>query len=572
MPRPREPRFSMSLSPSDCILLRRHFANSVTVVRTRNPQTLFSPVRLGVIDAPNRILMAPLTRMRAGPDRVPSDLMVEYYRQRATAGLIVTEATAISRQGTGCPNTPGIYTDAHVAGWQRVTEAVHHASGRIYLQLWHMGRISHPSYQADGGLPVAPSAVAPRTGTILTDTGLQPYVVPRALETPEIAGVVEQYTAAAQRAKLAGFDGVEIHNANGYLLDQFLREGTNQRTDAYGGTVENRARLTLEVAEAVISVWDAGHVGIRFSPGGVFNDMHDSDPLATFRYVLEQLNHFRLAYAHLIVSTEDDKRHGAARVPLTALRMSFDGPLIVANGFNRETATRAVAQGRADAVAFGRLFLANPDLPERLRVSAPLNEPNESTFYRGGATSRMNRRSTAEARKVTPTIRQLGRPRDRKRRARQRSGGPLFLGIDTHALSIPAYATALEVLAANGVEVVIAEADEYTPTPVISHATLTHNRGRAIDLADGIVVTPSHNPPQNGGLEYNPTPGGIPSPVPSIHPRRTVATIFGPTSPISPTWWRCRLSETRSSSSASILLEAPVSTTGGASPSTTAWI
>jgi N-ethylmaleimide reductase len=309
--------------------------------------------------------------------------MAEYYAQRAAAGLIVTEATAVSQQGTGCPNTPGIYTDEQVAGWQRVTQAVHHAGGRIFLQLWHMGRISHPSFQPGGGLPVAPSAIAPQSGQVLTETGMQPYVTPRALETTEMAGVVSQYSAGAQRAKIAGFDGVEIHNANGYLLDQFLRDGTNHRTDVYGGPAGNRARLTLEVAEAATKVWGGGRVGIRFSPGGVFNDMRDANPLATFRYVLHELNRFHLAYAHLIVSTEDDMRHGAVLVPLAALRQEFHGPLIVANGFNRETATRAVAEDVADAVAFGRLFLANPDLPQRFRLIAPLNAPDESTFYGG---------------------------------------------------------------------------------------------------------------------------------------------------------------------------------------------
>jgi N-ethylmaleimide reductase len=349
-----------------------------------NTPSLFTPVRLGAVEAPNRLVMAPLTRMRAALGRVPTSLMAEYYSQRASAGLIITEATAVCQQGTGCPNTPGIYTDEQVAGWQRVTEAVHHAGGRIFLQLWHMGRISHPSFQPSGGLPVAPSAIAPRSGQALTETGLQPYVTPRALETQELPDVALQYSAGAQRAKTAGFDGVEIHNANGYLLDQFLRDGTNRRTDDYGGSVENRARLTLEVTEAVTKVWGADRVGIRFSPGGVFNDMHDSDPLATFSYVLHELNRFHLGYVHLIVSTEDDIRHGAVPVPLAALRQEFQGPLIVANGFTRETATRAIAEGIADAVAFGRLFLANPDLPERFRLNAPLNTPDELTFY-GGA-------------------------------------------------------------------------------------------------------------------------------------------------------------------------------------------
>jgi N-ethylmaleimide reductase len=349
-----------------------------------NTPTLFTPVRLGAIEAPNRIVMSPLTRMRAGPGRIPTPLMGVYYSQRAGAGLIITEATAVSQQGTGCPNTPGIYTDEQVAGWQRITAAVHDSGGRIFLQLWHMGRISHPSFQPGHGLPVAPSAIAPQSGQVLTETGMQPYVTPRALEAEELPGVVLQYSTGAQRAKIAGFDGVEIHNANGYLLDQFLRDGTNRRTDDYGGPVENRARLTLEVAEAVTKVWGADRVGIRFSPGGVFNDMHDSNPLATFSYVLHELNRFHLAYAHLIVSTEDDLRHGAVPVPLAALRKTFNGSLIVANGFNRETATRAVAEDAADAVAFGRLFIANPDLPQRFRLSAPLNMPDESTFY-GGA-------------------------------------------------------------------------------------------------------------------------------------------------------------------------------------------
>ncbi|MGB7759204.1 MAG: alkene reductase [Bryobacteraceae bacterium] len=348
-----------------------------------NSFSLFTPLRLGALEAPNRLIMAPLTRMRAGQDRIPTPLMAEYYSQRASAGLIITEATAVSQQGTGCPNTPGIYTDQQVAGWQRVTEAVHHAGGRIFLQLWHMGRISHPSFQPGGGLPVAPSAIAPQSGQVLTETGMRPYVTPRALETEELPGVVLQYSNGAQRAKIAGFDGVEIHNANGYLLDQFLRDGTNRRIDGYGGSVGNRARLTLEVAEAVVEVWGADRVGIRFSPGGVFNDMHDSNPLATFGYVLRELNRVHLAYTHLIVSTEDDLRHGAVPVPLAALRQEFQGPLIVANGFNRETATRAIAEGVADAVAFGRLFLANPDLPERFRLNSPLNSPNEATFYGG---------------------------------------------------------------------------------------------------------------------------------------------------------------------------------------------
>ena len=328
--------------------------------------------------------MAPLTWMRAGPGRVPTPLMAEYYAQRVAAGLIITEATAISQQGAGYPNSPGIYTDEQVAGWQRVTEAVHRAGGRIFLQLWHMGRMSHPSFQPDGGLPVAPSAVTPRSGQALTENGMQPYVTPRALKKEELPGIVAQYAAGAQNAKIAGFDGVEIHNASGCLLDQFLCDGTNHRMDYYGGFVRNRARLTLEVTVAVTKVWGADRVGICFSPGGVFNDMHDSNPLATFSHVLCELNRFNLAYAHLIMSTEDDLRQGAVPVSLVALRQEFHGPLIVANGFTYTTATQALEDNLADAAAFERLFSANPDLPECFRLNAPLNPPDEPTFY-GGA-------------------------------------------------------------------------------------------------------------------------------------------------------------------------------------------
>jgi len=342
-----------------------------------NTPNLFTPVRLGAVEAPNRIVMAPHAGMRAGPGRVPTPLMAEYYAQRPAAGLIITEATAISQQGTGCPNSPGIYTDEQVAGWRRVTGAVHRASGRIFLQLSHMGRISHPSHQPDGGLPVAPSAIAPRSGQVLTENGMQSYVTPRALKPEELPGIVAQYAAAAQRAKIAGFDGVEINNANGCLLDQFLRDGTNHRTDDYGGFARNRARLTLEVTVAVTKVWGAGRVGICFSPGGVFNDMHDSNPLATFSHVLHELNRFNLACAHLIMPTEDDLQQGAAPVSLVALRQEFHGPLIVANGFTYTTATQVLEENLADAAAFERLFIANPGLPGRFRLNAPLNPPNQ---------------------------------------------------------------------------------------------------------------------------------------------------------------------------------------------------
>jgi N-ethylmaleimide reductase len=328
--------------------------------------------------APNRIVMAAHSLMRAGLDRAPTVMMAEYYAQRAMAGLIVSEATAVSPQGTGGPCTPGIFTAEQVAGWQRVNDAVHDADGRIFLQLWHVGRISHPSLQAGGGLPVAPSALAPRNGQILTDSGLQPFVTPRALKTEELAGIVTQYATAAVRAKIAGFDGVEIHNGDGYLLDQFLSDDTNHRTDQYGGPARHRARLTLEVTSAVTKVWGADRVGICFSPGSLLNDMHDSNPVATFSHVLNELNRFHLAYARLIVSTEEDLRRGAVPVPLMALRQKFHGPLIVAHGFTRATATQVLRDDLADAVAFGRLFNANPNLPEFFRLNTPLGLLNKA--------------------------------------------------------------------------------------------------------------------------------------------------------------------------------------------------
>ena len=328
--------------------------------------------------------MAPLTRCRAGDGHAPTGLNAEYYRQRAAAGLIISEATSVSPRGFGYPNTPGIFTDAQVAGWQLVTRAVHDAGGRIFLQLWHVGRISHPSFQPNGELPVAPSAIKPR-GQIFTGTAMVDYVAPRALDAKEIPGIIAEYVDGARRAKVAGFDGVEIHNANGYLLDQFLRDGTNQRGDRYGGSLANRARLTLEVTEAVVSVWGGERVGIRFSPAGVFNDMRDSSPLETFGHALRELNLFKLAYAHVTQVTAQDIAHGAVEgVGPRELRHCFKGPMLSAGGFSRETGNKAIAEGWADAIAFGTPFLANPDLPERFRRQAPLNEPDESTFYAPG--------------------------------------------------------------------------------------------------------------------------------------------------------------------------------------------
>lgn len=345
---------------------------------------LFSPLQLGSLETPNRIFMAPLTRCRAEAGNVPGDLNAEYYRQRATAGLIIAEATSVSPRGFGYPNTPGIFSQEQVAGWKKVTSAVHSAGGRIFLQLWHVGRISHPIFQPDGALPVAPSAITP-AGQIFTGTGMVDYVAPRSLETSELPGIVHEYAKGAEYAKEAGFDGVEIHNANGYLLDQFLRDGTNKRVDSYGGSVENRARLTLEVTEAVVSVWGAGRVGIRFSPGGVFNDMQDSDPLRTFGYVLQKLAPMNLAYAHITQVTAQDVAHGAkAGVGPRELRHHYPGTIVSAGGFTCESGNAALSEGWADAIAFGVPFLSNPDLPRRFSVGAALNTPDEATFYAPG--------------------------------------------------------------------------------------------------------------------------------------------------------------------------------------------
>lgn len=344
---------------------------------------LFSPIRLGPLDLPNRIFMAPLTRCRASEGHVPNELNAEYYSQRSEAGLIIAEATSVSPRGYGYPNTPGIHTRAQVAGWQKVTGAVHAKGGHIYLQLWHVGRISHPAYQEDGTLPIAPSAIKPR-GQVFTGSAMGDYVTPRALETNEIPDIVAEYQHGSRLAKEAGFDGVEIHNANGYLLDQFLRDGTNRRSDRYGGSVQNRARLTLEVTEAVADVWGADRVGIRFSPGGVFNDMQDGNPLETFGHVLSELNRFGLSYAHITRVTARDLAHGAtAGIGPEELRPYWKGRVVSAGGFTLETGNAALAEGWADAIAFGVPFLANPDLPERFRRKADLNQPEEASFYDG---------------------------------------------------------------------------------------------------------------------------------------------------------------------------------------------
>lgn len=337
--------------------------------------TLFDPLQLGELALPNRIIMAPMTRCRAGAGRVPTALMAEYYAQRAAAGLILTEATSVTPMGVGYPDTPGIWSPEQVAGWRQVTARVHAAGGRMLLQLWHVGRISHPAY-LDGALPVAPSALAP-SGQVALLWPKQPYPRPRALEREEIPGVIEAYRLGAENARLAGFDGVELHGANGYLLDQFLQDGSNQRTDDYGGSVENRARLMLAVTDAVIGVWGAGRVGMHLAPRGDAHSMGDSDPAATFGYVARELGRRRLAF--LCVR----EYLGVDRLG-PRLKAAFGGGYIANENFTRETAQQVLAAGEADAVAFGRMFLANPDLPRRFALQAPLSEPDTGTFYGGG--------------------------------------------------------------------------------------------------------------------------------------------------------------------------------------------
>jgi N-ethylmaleimide reductase len=326
------------------------------------------------------MVMAPMTRNRAGAGNVPGDLAVTYYAQRASAGLIVTEGTQVSPQGVGYPGTPGIHDDAQTRGWRRVTDAVHERGGRIFAQLWHVGRISHPLLQPGGALPVAPSALAAE-GQTFTPEGPQPFGVPRALELDEIPAVVEQFAHGARLALAAGFDGVEIHGANGYLVDQFLRDGANRRTDAYGGPVENRARFLLEVTEAVAGVWGTDRVGVRLSPTGSFNSMSDSDPAATFGHATRELDRLGLAYLHVVEPLERVPEMPPPVAPL--LRSLFGGPFILNGGYDLKTGNAALAAGEADLISFGVLFLANPDLPERFAEGAPLNPPDRATFYGG---------------------------------------------------------------------------------------------------------------------------------------------------------------------------------------------
>jgi len=354
--------------------------------------TLFDPIKVGALTLPNRIVMAPLTRSRATSDtRVPVPLMAEYYTQRATAGLILSEATIVDPMGAGYVATPGIYSDEQVEGWKMVTKSVHDAGGRIFLQLWHVGRISDPSLLG-GKLPVAPSAVQP-AGHVSLLRPERSYVTPRALETEEIPGVVTAYRKGAENAKKAGFDGVELHGANGYLLDQFLQDSTNRRTDAYGGTREKRARLMLECADACIDVFGAGRVGMHLAPRADAHDMGDSDRLGTFTYVARELGKRRIAFICAREARKDDSIG-------PAIKDAFGGVYIANEGFNRESAERALSDGVADAVAFGKLIIANPDLVARFRTHAPLNRWDMATFYSGGSNGYTDYPSLAESEAV----------------------------------------------------------------------------------------------------------------------------------------------------------------------------
>jgi len=341
---------------------------------------LFSPVSIGDLALANRMVMAPMTRNRANEKNAPHDLNVIYYRQRATAGLIITEASQVSSEGVGYPGTPGIYSDAQVAGWLKVTDAVHAEGGRIFIQLWYCGRISHPDLLPEGQIPVAPSAIKPE-GEVMTYEGMKPYTTPRALETEEIVGIVAQYRHAAEMAKKAGFDGIEVHAANGYLIDQFLRDSTNKRTDQYGGSSENRMRILNDVLDAVTEIWPSNRVGVRLTPENSFNSMSDSNPLDHFSYFITQLNTRNLAYLHVL---EGDMMNKAANIDYRVLRNCFEGLYMANNGYDKERAEKSLADGDSDLVAFGVPFLANPDLVYRFQNNLPLNDIDFDTFY-GGA-------------------------------------------------------------------------------------------------------------------------------------------------------------------------------------------
>jgi N-ethylmaleimide reductase len=354
---------------------------------------LFTPVRIGALSLEHRVVLAPLTRMRAEmPGNVPGAAMAAYYGQRATpGGLLIGEATFVSRQGNGGYGSPGIEDDAQVAGWRPVVDAVHAKGARFVLQLWHVGRASHTELQPGGGQPIAPSAIESGAGALLQG-GYSHASPARAILAAEIPGIVAEYRRAGERAKQAGFDGVEVHAANGYLLDQFLQDGSNRRTDDYGGSVENRARLLLEVVDALCGVWGADRVGLRIGPSNSFNDMHDSDPEALFGFVARALRERHIAYVHVIEPRVKGNAEVGDQTPLAAgmIRRIFGGPVIAAGGFDGPGAEAIVAAGDADLVAFGRHFIANSDLPERLRHHQALNAYDRATFYYGGATGYLN--------------------------------------------------------------------------------------------------------------------------------------------------------------------------------------
>jgi N-ethylmaleimide reductase len=355
----------------------------------KNKDILFQPFVLGDLELPNRILMAPLTRSRSKqPGDIPWELNAEYYAQRAGAGLVVSEATQVSPQGKGYAFTPGIYSGEQVEGWQKVTSAVHEAGGRIFLQLWHVGRISHPALQPGGAKPVAPSAIKPEGAKTYIDdrSGMVEIPEPRALEADEIPEVVEQFRQGAVNARRAGFDGVEIHGANGYLLDQFIRSRSNRRDDMYGGSVENRLRFPLMVAEAVTEVWGKERTGMRISPTGTFNDMHDDDPVETYGRLAKKLNELGLCYIEVVEdSFQGNEVEGRPEDVIRAIRDHFKGAYIANGNYTADEARQRIGDGLCDLVTFGRFFISNPDLPERFRQKAPLNEYDKDTFYGGDA-------------------------------------------------------------------------------------------------------------------------------------------------------------------------------------------
>ncbi|MEO0652711.1 MAG: alkene reductase [Planctomycetota bacterium] len=351
---------------------------------TADSMPLLQPHRLGDLELTNRVALAPLTRARAGGgQRIPNDLMREYYVQRANAGLLITEATTVSEQGNGWVDSPGVYTDAQAEGWKQVTDGVHAAGSPIFLQLWHTGRASNSSFLG-GELPVAPSAIAIQGEGVHTADGKQPHETPRALETDELPGIVADYEAAARRAKAAGFDGVEVHSANGYLLDEFLQSKTNQRTDGYGGSVENRFRLLREVLEAVTGVFPSNRVGVRLSPNGVFNDMGSPDFREQFLYAAKELGALDLGYLHVMDGLGFGFHELGDPLTLAEFRPLFGGTLMGNCGYTRDSANERIAEGNADLIAFGRPFIANPDLVERFRSDAELVESDPATWYAGG--------------------------------------------------------------------------------------------------------------------------------------------------------------------------------------------